>query len=241
MMSDEKVENEAVAETAVNTEEEKTALGESCKESADGKNSETGTVPAVSAGENEQSEEDMKKHDLAVLEGLLYIVGDEGLTVDQACNALERKPEECEALFDELQKEYQDDRHGIEVARFGDTWRFLSKESVHENARKLFSLSGNTKLSQAALETLAIIAYKQPITRVEIEEIRGVGADMMLRKLMARNLIRESGRSDAPGKPILYEVTEEFMNSFKLMSLKELPDLPTFHDDAQESEDLFRQ
>ena len=85
---------------------------------------------------------------------------------------------------------------------------------------------------------MAIIAYKQPITRVEIEELRGVGADMMLRKLQARNLIREAGRSDAPGKPILYEVTEEFMDSFKLYTLNELPDLPEFNSD-DENENLF--
>ena len=81
-------------------------------------------------------------------------------------------------------------------------------------------------LSQAALETLAIIAYKQPLTRIEIEEIRGVNCDMMIRKLLARNLIRECGRTDGPGRPFLYEVTEEFMDAFKLESLKELPDLP---------------
>ena len=81
-------------------------------------------------------------------------------------------------------------------------------------------------LSPAAMETLAIIAYKQPITRIEIEEIRGVGCDMMVRKLLARNLIKECGRTDGPGKPFLYEVTEEFMDAFKLESLKELPDLP---------------
>ena len=89
------------------------------------------------------------------------------------------------------------------------------------------------------METLAIIAYRQPITRVEIEEIRGAGADVMLRKLEARGLIQESGRSDAPGRPFLYTVTDEFMNAFGLTSLSELPDLPQF---AQEenSEDLFQ-
>lgn len=191
--------------------------------------------------DNVESKEEMELRDKATLEGLLYIVGDEGLSIEQACSALERKPEECEALLQKLKEEYDDKSHGIQLACFGGTWRFLSKESVHESARKLFAMEANAKLSQAALETLAIIAYKQPVTRVEIEEIRGVGADMMLRKLMARNLIRENGRSDAPGKPILYEVTEEFMNDFKLMSLKELPDLPTFHDDDKESEDLFKQ
>ena len=103
--------------------------------------------------------------------------------------------------------------------------------------KKMFASTKISTLSQAALETLAIIAYKQPITRGEIEEIRGVGCDMMVRKLLARNLIKECGRSDAPGRPFLYEVTDEFMDAFKLESLKELPELPTFHED--EDSELF--
>jgi segregation and condensation protein B len=89
----------------------------------------------------------------------------------------------------------------------------------------MLSIQKTRQLSQSALETLAIIAYKQPITRVEIEEIRGVGCDIMLRKLQALDLIREFGRSEAPGRPILYEVTQEFMDVFQLMSLDELPKL----------------
>ena len=176
----------------------------------------------------------------AVLEGLLFIVGDEGITAEQAATALDITPELATEYFDDLMKEYTDDDRGIEIASFGGVYRFLSKAFVHEYAKRLFQISKQNVLSQAALETLAIIAYKQPITRVEIEEIRGVGADMMLRKLLARDLIKESGRSEAAGRPILYEVTEEFMNSFKLLSLKELPELPQFNTE-EESEELFNQ
>lgn len=175
----------------------------------------------------------------AILEGLLFIVGDEGLTVEQAARSLEIPEERVTQLMDELQKKYLDDQYGIEIANYGGVFRFLSKAVVHPYAKKLFQLSKTSTLSQAALETLAIIAYKQPITRVEIEEIRGVGADMMLRKLEARDLIRVSGRSDAPGRPILYEVTDEFMDSFKLLSLDELPALPQFEN--EESDELFEQ
>ena len=174
----------------------------------------------------------------AILEGLLFIVGDEGLTVQQAARSLEIPEERVKQLMDDLQVKYLDDQYGIEIANYGGTYRFLSKAVVHPYAKKLFQLSKPSTLSQAALETLAIIAYKQPITRVEIEEIRGVGADMMLRKLLARDLIKESGRSDAPGRPIIYEVTEEFMNTFKLLSLDELPELPQFGD-MEESDELF--
>lgn len=174
-----------------------------------------------------------------ILEGLLFIVGDDGLTAGQASSSTECSEEECEKILDELMKEYAaDDSRGIEIANYGGVYRFLSKEYVIESAKRLFQLNKQATLSPAAMETLAIIAYKQPITRVEIEEIRGVGADMMLRKLLARDLIQEAGRSEALGRPILYEVTNEFLNSFKLMSLEELPDLPDFKS-TEESDDLF--
>lgn len=180
-------------------------------------------------------------HLAAVLEGLLFLTGDEGLTMEQAADTLGTSEEYTARLLDHLQVYYNSDQRGIELARFGETWRFLSKASIHEYARKLFQINKTSKLSTAALETLAIIAYKQPITRVEIEELRGVGADVMLRKLEARGLIREAGRSEAPGRPILYAVTEEFMDAFQLLSLDELPELPQFSQEQEGSEDLFTQ
>ena len=174
---------------------------------------------------------------LPVLEGLLFIVGDDGLTLEQAAAVLELPEEKIREYMLNLQLRYQDDAHGMEIVDYGGIWRFISKASVRSYAEKLFQMGRSASLSQAALETLAIIAYKQPITRVEIEEIRGVGADMMLKKLQARDLIREAGRSEAPGRPILYEVTEEFMNSFKLLSLDELPELPSFNEEV--SDELF--
>lgn len=177
----------------------------------------------------------------SILEGLLFLCGDDGLTVEQASKAMDIKEDKVEELFDALQKYYTDDSRGFEIERYGKTYRFLSKAFVHETAKKLFSLDKISKLSNAALETLAIIAYKQPITRVEIEEIRGVGADVMIRKLEARGLIKEDGRSEAPGRPFLYSVTDEFMDAFKLLSLDELPDLPEFNQEESNSDDLFTQ
>lgn len=196
-------------------------------------------ISDVPEKEKEEAERENRIRNRAVLEGLLFITGDEGLTIKAAASAMNIKDKEAEELFDELQKLYTDDSHGFEIERFGETYRFLSKAVVHASAKRLFSLEKETKLSNAAMETLAIIAYKQPITRVEIEEIRGVSADVMLRKLEARGLIQESGRSDAPGRPFLYTVTDEFMNSFHLASLSELPDLPQFNKD--ENEDIFNQ
>jgi len=174
---------------------------------------------------------------LPIAEGLLFLVGDEGITEELMASSLECDKDTAFVLLDALQKKYQDDSFGMEIVCYGGVWKFVSKALVHPYAARLFQNAKSSVLSQSALETLAIVAYKQPITRVEIEEIRGVGCDMMLRKLQARNLIKEVGRSEAPGRPILYGVTEEFMDSFKLMSLEELPELPDFHE--QQSENLF--
>lgn len=174
---------------------------------------------------------------LPIAEGLLFLVGDEGITEELMAKSLEISEDIAQQLLDTLQKKYQDDSFGMEVVCYGGIWKFMSKAIVHPFAQKLFQTAKTSALSQSALETLAIVAYKQPITRVEIEEIRGVGCDMMLRKLQARNLITEIGRSEAPGRPILYGVTEEFMDSFKLLSLDELPDLPDFSE--HQSDNLF--
>ena len=204
-------------------------------EVVDGSPEESKTEEVVVSFSNADIEdEEIRKNMLAVLEGLLFLVGDDGLTVEQASDTLGTKDEVTVQLFDALQKEYLDDARGIEIACFGKTYKFLSKANVHPYAQRLFQISSHEKLSNAALETLAIIAYKQPVTRVEIEEIRGVGVDMMLRKLEARGLIKEDGRSEAPGKPILYSVTDEFMDAFQLLSLEELPELPQFNDESGE-------
>ena len=188
---------------------------------------------------SEDQQPDPKERMLAILEGLLFLCGDDGLSIEQAAASMDATEEYVAELFDELQKYYLQESRGIEIARFGEKYRFLSKAAIHDAAKKLFQTSTDAKLSNAALETLAIIAYKQPITRVEIEEIRGVGADVMLRKLVARGLIQEDGRSEAAGRPILYSVTDEFLDSFKLLSLDELPELPQFGTEDADNGELF--
>lgn len=174
----------------------------------------------------------------AIIEGLLYVVGDDGLKLEQLAETIDKSIQECETYLENIKHKYEGADKGIELVCYGGNYKFVSKETVYPYIQKLFHDIKPNTLSQSALETLAIIAYKQPVTRIEIEELRGVGADMMLRKLLARNLIKEAGRSDAPGKPILYEVTEEFMDSFKLKNLEELPDLPKFGSD-EENNNLF--
>lgn len=171
----------------------------------------------------------------AVIEGLLFVVGEEGIRKEQLAQVVELPLSRIDALLNKIKAKYEAEDYGIELVDYGNIYKFISKTTVYPYAQKLFHTGKQQSLSQSALETLAIIAYKQPITRVEIEELRGVGAEMMLRKLQARDLIREAGRSDAPGRPILYEVTEEFMDSFKLYTLNELPELPEYGADKNNS------
>lgn len=166
-----------------------------------------------------------------IVEGLIFLSGDEGLTKEQLMMACEISEVELEKYIDELMDDCAN--RGIELVHFGEKYKYLSREEVHEYAQKIYSSSKMANLSPSALETLAIIAYKQPITRSEIEEIRGISCDNMLRKLSARGLIQENGRSDAPGRPFLYEVTDEFMDTFKLTSLKELPILKTIDENEE--------
>lgn len=175
----------------------------------------------------------------AIVEGLLYIVGEDGVKLEAIASAISKSVEDTKVILDNIQNKYAQEIYGIELVGYGSNYKFVSKKTVYPYAQELFHNAKANTLSGAALETLAIIAYKQPITRVEIEELRGVGAEMMLRKLEARGLIKEAGRSDAPGKPILYEVTEEFMDSFKLYTLNELPDLPEYNADSDEQTNLF--
>ena len=169
----------------------------------------------------------------AIIEGLLYVSGEEGLTLDQLaycmeCDDLEGIKKDIEAL----KVEYE--TRGVELVEFASRYKFVTKEFVYPYAQKLYEDTKMVSLSQAAMETLAIIAYKQPITRVEIEEIRGVNCEVMLKKLAARGLVEATDRLDTIGKPLLYCVTKEFLDAFQLETLEELPALNTI-----KQEDLF--
>ena len=196
-------------------------------------------VKKVEVKQEKISEVDQPGNIEAIVEGLLYIVGEDGAKLEQIALVIEKSIEDTKIILENIQRKYSSELFGIELVGYGSVYKFISKKAVYPYAQQLFGVSKPNTLSQSALETLAIIAYKQPVTRIEIEELRGVGAEMMLRKLQARNLIREAGRSEAPGRPILYEVTEEFMDSFKLYTLNELPDLPEYTENKEGNENLF--
>lgn len=160
-----------------------------------------------------------------IIEGLLFLAGDEGLSLSQIAQTLEKSEEEVFVLLQAIVEKYQNNDAAIQVIYYGGIYRFVSKAFLHPYAKKLFSALKVQQLSNASLETLAIIAYRQPITRSEIEEVRGVNSDNIIRKLETRGLIKNIGRSDEAGKAYLYEVTEVFLDAFQLTSLNELPEL----------------
>ena len=174
----------------------------------------------------------------AVLEGLLFVVGEEGLSIDQIEDVLEINEEEAKQVLRDLKHSYEQEDRGLRIDFLGNKFKLTTKFEHKEYYQKLIENPETNTLRQAALETLAIVAYNEPLTRVEVDEIRGVGSSHIIRKLVAKALIKEVGREDTPGKPILYGVTDEFMDAFSLTSLNELPELKEIKDDFDQ-EDIF--
>lgn len=170
-----------------------------------------------------------------VLDGLLFVAGDEGITYLQIKNILEINDEEVKDLIENLESECEN--RGVTIQKFGDKIKYITKKEHASYYKRLFNNEESGILSPSALETLAIIAYNEPVTRVMIDEIRGVSSAHIVRKLVFRNLIKEKGRSNLPGRPILYGVTDEFLDYFGLESLEDLPPAPEIED--QKEEDLF--
>ena len=175
----------------------------------------------------------------AVLEGLLFVVGDDGLDLDEISRVLEISKDDVKELIKELQTNYQSDSRGIRIDFLGDKLKLTTKKEHNMYYQKLLTTEDNTTLSQAALETLAIIAYNQPITRVKVDELRGISSINVIRKLMAKDLIKISGKSSLPGKPNLYRTTSEFLDYFGLATLNDLPELPSTKKSDDETQELF--
>ena len=173
----------------------------------------------------------------AVLEGLLFVVGEDGLTFEQIEDVLNIEEDEAKELLMELKKDYEDDARGLRIDFLGNRFKLTTKFEHREYYQKLIENPDTNVLSQSALETLAIIAYNEPITRVEIDKLRGVGSVQMVRKLVAKGFIKEVGRSELPGRPILYETTSEFLDYFGLATIKDLPDMRDFLEDNESVEE----
>jgi segregation and condensation protein B len=173
----------------------------------------------------------------AVLEGLLFVVGDDGLTIDQISNVLEMDQESVKNLILELKSDYEKEDRGLRIDYLGNTLKLTTKREHKEYYKKLLE-EGNNSLSEAALEVLAIIAYNEPITRMQVEDIRGISSVNIIKKLEAKGFIKEVGRADTIGKPILYKTTDEFLDYFGLKSIEDLPKIEDVKEDMSET-DLF--
>lgn len=173
---------------------------------------------------------------LGVLEGILFVVGDEGITLDAVCEIMNINAEEAKKLLLELRSSYESDNRGIRISYLGDAFKLTTKKEHKEYYEKLIENPSTNLLSNAALETLAIIAYNQPITRVEIDELRGVSSSHMIRKLVAKGLVKEAGKSDMPGRPNLYKTTSEFLDYFGLATLSDLPEIKEIKSKEDETE-----
>ena len=166
----------------------------------------------------------------AILEAIVYVT-DEPLSAQQMAAALERPIDVVKRLLDELVEEFAAPGHGLSIREVAGGYKMATKAEHHEAVRAFVKkLTPPLKLSLAALETLAVIAYKQPVTTPEIMEIRGVQGASVLQTLLDRKLIAEAGRKSVVGKPILYKTTKEFLVQFGLKDLSELPTLKEFEE-----------
>jgi len=166
----------------------------------------------------------------AILEAIVYIT-DEPLSAQQMAAALEEPIDKIKRLLDEIVNEYAKPEHGLSVREVAGGYKMATKVEHHEAVRAFVKkLTPPLKLSLAALETLAVIAYKQPVTAPEIMDIRGVQGVGVLKTLLDRKLIAESGRKNVVGKPILYKTTKEFLVQFGLKDVTELPTLKEFEE-----------
>ncbi len=172
----------------------------------------------------------------AILEGLLFVVGEDGLTLDQIEDVLEVDEETAKSTMMELKKDYEDESRGLRIDFLGNRFKITTKFEHKEYYQKLLENPETNFLSQAALETLAIIAYNEPVTRVQVDALRGVDSSSTIRKLVAKGFIKEAGRSEMPGRPILYETTHEFLDYFGLSTIEDLPNIDDIMQNVVEEE-----
>lgn len=172
----------------------------------------------------------------SVIESLLFVSG-EPLSLRDLHNNLEIPVKTIEYMITEMIDDYKKECRGIKLISINGGYQLVSKPENSDNVQKLLKKNKRQSLSQASLESLAIVAYKQPITRVDIDEIRGVKSESALQRLIERNLIKDIGRLEVPGRPILFGTTEEFLRQFSLKNLDQLPSLDLYNEKDNEELD----
>lgn len=172
--------------------------------------------------------------------GVLFVAGDEGVNRQELAQSLDVSLTQINDALSELSDHLEDDMSPIKLVSYNQKYQLVTKEELEEDVKAFAQAPFSQILTRAAIETLAIIAYRQPVTRMAIEEIRGVQSTSILQKLMARNLVKEVGRIEAPGRPVLYGVTNYFMDYFGLQSLEDLPTIEPLAINTQlVSDELF--
>ena len=177
------------------------------------------------------------KERVGVVEAILFVTGN-AVERKELCRALEITEGELSETLDALESGYDFDRRGLRLLRFGEHVQLATRPDYAPYVEKLLQPVQKQSLSQAVMETLAVIAYRQPVTKAEIEQIRGVKCDYSLQSLMNKQLIMEVGRKEALGRPILYGTTETFLAHFGLTKLEDLPPMPEIPSEKP-PEDLF--
>ena len=162
----------------------------------------------------------------AIIESVLFAMG-ETVEISKLADLIEEDVRTTKKILAEMAESYAAEERGIELAQFETSVQLCTKAEYYEYLIKLAKAPRKMTLSDAVLETLSIVAYKQPVTRLEIERVRGVSCDFAINKLLEYDLITELGRLDAPGRPILFGTTEQFLRSFGVKSLEELPEMST--------------
>lgn len=195
-------------------------------------------METVSLGQFEFKETSRKEPIKGAIEALLFVSGEPLSLRDLAIN-LEVTPKYLEEIISELSLEYEISNRGIKLININGSYQLVTKNEYSDYIQKLLKKNKRQSLSQASLESLSIIAYKQPITRIDIDEIRGVKSESAIQKLLERDLVEEVGRLDVPGRPILYGTTNEFLRQFGLTSIKELPSLEFFEVAVTEDSEEF--
>lgn len=179
---------------------------------------------------------------ISEIEAILFVVGDEGIALEELSYLLELTTGQVYPLIQELNESYlKDANRGLQILEVGNQFILTTKKALAPLLKRYAQSPMSNRLSKAAIETLAIIAYKQPITRMEVEEVRGVKSSGSIQRLTGLQLIEEQGRVDGPGRPILYGTTSYFMDYFGLKTINELPDIQQMEADLAEEmpKDLF--
>ena len=175
----------------------------------------------------------------AILEGLLFVVGEDGINIETISKVLEISLDESKSLLKELKNDYESSERGIRISFLGNKFKLTTKSEHKEYYSTLALVGESFILTNAALETLAIVAYNEPITKSEIEKIRGVNSDSIVRKLVVRNFLVEAGKKDSIGHPTLFKTTDEFLDYFGLATKEDLPKLKEIEEQDETETDLY--